>query len=265
MGDVIPTSTHFFVSAPASVITGTPFSVTVSVLDGACNLIIDYTGTVHFTSTDSGAGLPADYKFVAGNKGVHTFNGIRLMTLGSQTVTATDTVTGTITGTSNLMTVKQHFWIEVDSAHGDPTVSAWVDQGSSFTAWVSSPAGVTNNHQFVCFGYVLDGGALTTGTSYTFDDVQAAHTLTFQWKEQYYVTFKANGLASSAAGAVLTVGGTIYTYNDLPLQGWFDRGTSFQWTTPVPDTTGTSYVLMSPAASTIKSPGSYTAMYKTQY
>src|SRR5438445_286859 len=55
-----------------------------------------YTGTISFTSTDSQAGLPANYTFMAADLGVHTFS-ITLETAGSQALTATDTVTSTIT------------------------------------------------------------------------------------------------------------------------------------------------------------------------
>src|SRR5207253_3232246 len=54
--------------------------------------------------SDGGAGsaVPADYHFVSGDNGVHTFtNGVTLVTSGSQTVTATDTVTSSITGTAS--------------------------------------------------------------------------------------------------------------------------------------------------------------------
>ena len=41
----------------------------------------NYTGTVHFTSTDSQAGLPGNYTFTSGDNGVHTFtNGITFKT-----------------------------------------------------------------------------------------------------------------------------------------------------------------------------------------
>ena len=53
-----------------------------------------YTGTVHFTSTDSAATLPADYTFTGGDAGTHTFTlTITLNTAGAQTITATDTGT----------------------------------------------------------------------------------------------------------------------------------------------------------------------------
>jgi len=67
------------------------------------NTATGYTGTVHFTSSDGAASLPANYTFVAGDAGVHSFaNGVTLKTGGSQTVTGTDTVTGTITGSQTV-------------------------------------------------------------------------------------------------------------------------------------------------------------------
>ena len=67
--------------------------------DAFGNVTAGYTGTVHFTSDRRpGASLPANYTFVAGDNGVHTFTAT-LKTAGSQTITATDTVTGSITGT----------------------------------------------------------------------------------------------------------------------------------------------------------------------
>src|SRR5262249_35503070 len=101
-------ATHFTVSAPPSATAGNAFSVTVTALDQFNNTATGYLGTVHFTKSDSGAGsaVPANYPFVAGDNGVHTFsNGVTLVTAGSQTVTATDTGNASITGTSNTITV----------------------------------------------------------------------------------------------------------------------------------------------------------------
>ena len=94
-------TTHFLVSAPASASAGSPLSVVVTALDQFNNLVTTYSGTVHFTSSDTQAVLPANSTLTSG---VGTFS-VTLKTLGSQTVTATDTVTSTITGTSNIVTV----------------------------------------------------------------------------------------------------------------------------------------------------------------
>src|SRR5207253_1385280 len=67
-----------------------------------------YLGTVTFSKSDSGAGsaVPANYTFVGGDSGVHTFtNGVTLVTAGSQTITATDTVTSSITGKATVSVV----------------------------------------------------------------------------------------------------------------------------------------------------------------
>ena len=59
-----------------------------------------YLGTVHFTSTDAMATLPANYLFTVANAGVHTFS-VTLKSAGTQAVRARDTVTSTINGVQN--------------------------------------------------------------------------------------------------------------------------------------------------------------------
>ena len=68
------TATHLTVAAPASATAGTPFNVTVTALNASNGPAADYTGTVHFTSSDGQAVLPANYTFTAGDAGVHTFH-----------------------------------------------------------------------------------------------------------------------------------------------------------------------------------------------
>lgn len=63
---------------------------TVTALNNAGNVLTDYTGTIHFSSSDYQAGLPADYQFTAADRGVHTFT-VTLKTAGWQSITATDT------------------------------------------------------------------------------------------------------------------------------------------------------------------------------
>ena len=80
------------------------------------------------------------------------------------------------------------FWIAVSSAHGSATPSAYVDNGTDFTASVTSPVEVVaDDHQWVCTGYGVDGGDLSPGTSYTFTGVTAGHSIDFSWKEQFHI------------------------------------------------------------------------------
>jgi adhesin/invasin len=88
------------VNTPSTATPGVPFTATVTALaDDKLDKIFNMD--VHFTSSDSSAILPADYTFTATDAGSHTFtNRITLMTLGTQTVTATATFAHSITGTA---------------------------------------------------------------------------------------------------------------------------------------------------------------------
>jgi uncharacterized repeat protein (TIGR03803 family) len=83
---------------PSPTTAGQVGSFTVTVRDGNGNTATGYTGTVHFTSSDPQAVLPADYTFTAADQGVHTFSAT-LVTAGTQTLTVTDTADSTIVGT----------------------------------------------------------------------------------------------------------------------------------------------------------------------
>ncbi len=92
-------SPHLVVTGFASPTTaGTTGTFTVTVQDAFGSTATGYRGTVHFTSSDGQAGLPADYTFTAADNGVHTFMAT-LKTAGTQSITATDTVESSNTGT----------------------------------------------------------------------------------------------------------------------------------------------------------------------
>lgn len=99
---VLPSSIPAYLTVtgfPSPQMAGVADSVTVTAKTGSGTTATSYTGTVHFTSTAVLAGLPSDYTFVSGDNGVHVFSGVTLNTVGTQSITATDTVTLTITGT----------------------------------------------------------------------------------------------------------------------------------------------------------------------
>jgi hypothetical protein len=88
---------------PSYILGGGTGSLTVTALDPAGNMVTNYTGKVHFTSTSAGT-LPADYIFVPGDNGSHTFTGVSLTSTGTQSITATDNVDG-ISGSETNITV----------------------------------------------------------------------------------------------------------------------------------------------------------------
>ncbi len=91
--------TRFIIGAPITEPVGTPFAIAVTPVDRNNQALPGYFGTVHLTSSDPAATLPADYTFkTATDIGAHTFV-VTLNTIGSQAVTVGDTTTTTITGT----------------------------------------------------------------------------------------------------------------------------------------------------------------------
>ena len=92
---------YFVMNAPASAVSGVPFSVTVTAMaEGRRDTI--YNTPVHFTSSDSAATLPIDYAFTAADAGSHTFTGIILVTSGNQSLTVTDVIAASITARANI-------------------------------------------------------------------------------------------------------------------------------------------------------------------
>ncbi|HQL66630.1 MAG TPA: stalk domain-containing protein [Caldisericia bacterium] len=148
------------------------------------NIVTTYTGTIHFTSTDGAASLPADYLFALVDNGTKTFGGSTTMnTVGVHTITVTDTSNPGIKGTSNQFTVASqtihHFDFETigpqtinnpfnitiyaKDANGY-IVSAFDDTGS----WVGTPYAGLN-----CFAILsastgnINGGATWNTTNFT--------------------------------------------------------------------------------------------------
>ena len=116
------------------------------------------------------------------------------------------------------------YYITVISEHGSPTPSARVKAGSNFTVTENSPDG-SSTHRWICNGYSIDGASITQGTTYKFVNIQANHTITFNWIEQFYLTINSQ-------------------YGNPTGQGWYDAGASAQInvTTPATDTSGNRYL-----------------------
>jgi ELWxxDGT repeat protein len=91
-------ASQFILTALSNVTTGASFSLTLTVEDAYGNVVTGYTGTVHFSSTDTRATLPSNYTFTAADKGVHTFTGLVLHKKGNQKITITDTHNSLLTG-----------------------------------------------------------------------------------------------------------------------------------------------------------------------
>jgi hypothetical protein len=94
-------ATSFSISAANTAIAGNALAVTVTALDAYGNVATGYSGTIHFTSNDARAILPANATLT---NGTATFS-VTLKTAGSRSITVTDTAHATLTRTLSGITV----------------------------------------------------------------------------------------------------------------------------------------------------------------
>ncbi len=194
-------ATHFVVSAPSSASIGGPVAFTVTAQDQFNATDTGYTGTIHFTSSDANALLPADATLTNG-VGVFTAT---LQTPGTQTITATDTAVSTTTGTSNGITVRG---FSVASVLPEPT--GFVAQFSS--AFAPTSLGLYTTAPDVTLTGPLPSTASVHGsiiidpsdTSFTFVKTGTG-TAGLLTPGTYTLT-----LASGATGITDTTGGLLY-------------------------------------------------------
>lgn len=154
-----PPATHFSVVAPANDAPGTSFSFTVNALDASNNLVTNYAGTAHFTSTDAQAILPANSTLT---NGTGTFSAT-LKTVGGQTITATDAVTASITGTSNSLNVTGP-----PATYFSMTAPATATVGTAFNFTVTpldASNNVTTSYSGTVYFTSTDGQALLPANS----------------------------------------------------------------------------------------------------
>jgi hypothetical protein len=152
--------THFSIQAPATVMAGTPFTITVTALDDFGQAIAGYTGTVHFVASN---GATADYTFTAADMGQHTFNNLVFQRAGAYTLAGADTVNPLITG-STTFTITP-----AAAAHIAFTVPSTITAGMPFaiTVTVQDAYGNTVTGYTGTVHFTLTGPAMAMA-NYTF-------------------------------------------------------------------------------------------------
>ena len=189
---------------------GAPGSVTVAANDTYGNVATGYRGTVRFSSSDARAGLPGNYLFTAADAGSHAFtNGVTLNTVGTQSITATDTATGTITGTQGGITVTRASpTIATALSPASITAGAATHDTSTFTGLVNSTGTGTVTYSYytnnTCTANAVTVNTVTVPTSGT---VPNSSTVTFNSAGTYYWQAVYSGDANNnAASSPCTAG-----------------------------------------------------------
>jgi Galactose oxidase, central domain len=180
-------ATHFGVVAPTTASVSTFFIITVIALDSSNNRVLNYSGTVHFTSSDVQAVLPGDSTLT---NGTDTFSA-SLTSLGNQTITATDTVTVAITGSSNA--------IEVSASTNEHGFHATGDMGTERAAHTATL--LQNGKVLIAGGF---NGTEVLATAELFDPATGTFTPTGSMTSSRF-SHTATLLAN---GKVLVTGGS---------------------------------------------------------
>jgi hypothetical protein len=164
-----------FSSVPSSTTAGTAFTLKLTARDPYGNTATGYSGTVHFSSSDGKAVLPANYTFTSSDAGSHTCS-VTLKTAGRQSVTASDTITSSITGTASGIVVNP-----AAAAKFLLTAPSSVTHGVAFSVTLT----VEDAYGNVVTGYVgtvhfkSSDGTASLPANYTFTAADAGvHTFT---------------------------------------------------------------------------------------
>jgi uncharacterized repeat protein (TIGR02543 family) len=226
--------------------------------------------TISASASEGGSISPSGLVFVdlggsqtytiAANSGYRiaevSVNGTSIGPVTSYTIS---NVTGDTLITASFAPANVYFFIDVRSSHGSPTPSASVMAGSNIATSVIGIEG-DESHRWICTGYSIDGGTSVPGANYTFVNVQADHTITFNRQEQYYLTVNTPVATATGAGWYNHgIAATASVSGDTITSGSGTRQIFTGWTGDAAGTDTTSNPI------TMESPKTVTANWRTQY
>jgi hypothetical protein len=170
-----PAAKYALAGVPANSVAGEVFSVTLSAVDAAGNVVPSYAGSAKVTSSDPRATLPGNIAFA---KGVSAPFPVTLVASGAQSVVATDIAVATITGTANSTVGAGALSRYAISGLGPSTKSA---TAVPVTVTAEDPYGntVTGYHGAAHFTSSDTKAVLPADTSFTLG-VSAAASVTFK-------------------------------------------------------------------------------------
>jgi hypothetical protein len=210
-GSSLP-ATHFLLLAPEQTRVGQQTPVDVVALNAANHVVTNYTGTVHFTSSNTGNALtgdtlPADYTFTAGDHGRHLFFETP-QTAGTQTVTATDTTTSSITGSVSLQVnpaaVATHFIVvapeNVQAGQSTPVLVAALDASNHVVPNYTGTIKLTSSDG----GATLNGATLPANYTFTTSD-HGVHVFDVTFANTGPQTVTATDTANSSVTGTVSV------------------------------------------------------------
>lgn len=171
---------------PASTTAGAAHGFTVTALNADGTVNTGYTGTVHLTSTDPRAVLPADYTFTAADQGVHVFP-VTLETAGTQAISVTATASSALVGSqSGIIVTPAAAATLVFSSVPSSTVAG---SAANVTVTAQDAYGNTATGYTGTVGFTSSDGRAVLPANYTFTSSNAGQA-------SFAVTFKTAGTQS---------------------------------------------------------------------
>jgi NPCBM/NEW2 domain len=175
-----PHDTLALTTASTTETAGQSFNLTVTAQQPGGGTDTGYVGTVHFTSSDVQAGLPADFTFAASDDGTYTF-AVTLKTAGSQSITATDTATPAINGTLSGISVSPAAASQLVLSGLSSTATAGA--ALNFTVTAEDPYGNVATDYTGTVQFTSSDTAASLPANYTFTNANQGvqtFTLTFE-------------------------------------------------------------------------------------
>ena len=197
---------HLAVVAASTDAAGVATTVTVTA-EGANNATdAGYRGTVHFTSSDAQAGLPANYTFTAADAGSHTFT-LTLKTAGTQSFSVADTATAATSGGVSGIVVSPGAATQL-IVSGLPT-TATAGASLAFTVTAKDAYGNVATGFANTVNFASSDASATLPAAYAFapgDRGAHAFRVTFQTAGSQSLSINAtpSGLTASASGIAVS-------------------------------------------------------------
>lgn len=147
---------------PSAMTVSTTHPLTITLWDSYGNVATGYTGTVTFSSTDPQAILPADYPFLATDKGTHTFS-TTLNTVGTWSLSAHDTLT------SNLANNQSNIHVYPPIRLGSLSFGEWTANRGGYSGTIAVSGGAGGYTRLSVIGLpagirpALNGNTVTLG------------------------------------------------------------------------------------------------------
>ncbi len=199
-----PNSLTMF-GVPSGTTAGGSIQVTVAALDIYGNAASGYTGTVHFSSSDPQAGLPADSTFTSNDRGAHVFF-LSLKTAGTQSLAVTDTANPAFASSQSSILVVPAMptvWIVTGLS---ATSTAAVAQTFTLTAMDSYGNVATNYTSTVHFSSMDAQAVLPPNYAFTSADAgKHTFTVTLKTSGTQTITFADTFFTALTATAPITV------------------------------------------------------------